>query len=397
MPDPSVVLAEQLILPELKLLKFYYTAKYFRIHVRKECEAEVCPGCATLCKRVYDHRWIEVKDEPVRGRQVFVHILKRRFHCRTCGKVFSEPVPGVLPRRRTTQRYRKALMWACSNFQSLKAVRAVYRCSSSLLYTALYEQLELKQRTRQYPWPEVVGIDEISFRRNKKFGCTEFVTVVVDIKNRRVMEMVLGKNKQALLEGLGHIAGRENVKCVVMDMCDPFRSFVKQFFPNAAIVADKFHTQRLPTPSLITTLKNEIPVFSERRHMRRLLLKRPQKLDYFERSKLYKFLEQNRKLNAIYTAKERLFSLYAIRYSDQAPGAYQKLLDELKTSPFEELQKLGRTLKRWQDEVLAYFYYKRTNGIVEGFNNKIKVVKRMAYGYRSFRNFRLRCLNACAG
>lgn len=232
MSDPALFLAQKMLLPELKLIRFYYTPKYFRFHVEKRSTGEVCPGCATLCNRVYDHRWIEVRDEPVRGRQVFIHIYKRRFWCRNCNKVFSEPVPGVLPRRRTTQRFRHAILWACEHFQSLKQVRNVYRISASTLYTALYEQLELKRRTRQYPWPELIGIDEISFRRNKRFGCTEYATVIVDIKNRRVMEVVLGKHKKALVESLSYIPGAENVRCVVMDMCDPFRNFVQQFFPN---------------------------------------------------------------------------------------------------------------------------------------------------------------------
>lgn len=397
MSDPAEILAQSLLFPELRILKTKYNGKLLLLDVVKESRGEVCPGCASFVTRIYDHRLIQVKDEPVRGREVVLSISKRRFECRNCGKVFSEPVTGILPRRRTTQRFRKAVLDACENFQSLKKVIEKFRCSSSLIYNALYEQLELRRRTRMYPWPEVIGIDEISFRRNKKFGCTEYATVLVDVNNKRVMELVLGKNKKALMESLAEIAGRENVRCVVMDMCDSFRSFVKEFFPNATIVADKFHTVRLPTPLLISMLKNEIPSFGDRRHMKRLLLSRPQNLDYFERSKLYKFLHHQPRLNALYTAKERLFAIYAIRYSGQAPRSYERLLGELKASPFEEVQRIGRTLKRWQNEVLAFFKYRRTNGIVEGFNNKIKVVKRMAYGYRSFRNFRLRVLNACSG
>lgn len=397
MSDPAKVLAQSLLFPELRILKTKYKGNALLLDVIKESRGEVCPGCASFVDRIYDHRRIQVKDEPVRGHEVVLSICKRRFKCRNCEKIFSEPVTGILPRRRTTQRFRKAILEACENYQSLKKVIKKFRCSSSLIYNALYEQLELRRRTRMYPWPEVIGIDEISFRRNKQLGCTEYATVLVDIKNKRVMELVMGKSKKALLEALSEIPGRENVRCVVMDMCDPFRNFVKEFFPNATIVADKFHTLRLPTPSLLSMLKEEIPSFSDRRHMKRLLLSRPQDLDYFERSRLYKFLQHHPKLDALYTAKERLFAIYAIRFSDQAPRSYERLLGELKTSIFEEVQKLGRTLKRWQNEVLAYFKHRRTNGIVEGFNNKIKVVKRMAYGYRSFRNFRLRVLNACSG
>lgn len=395
--DPLLCLAQGIVFKELEVSAIVRKPKYYRIFVQKKIRGEVCPSCAVFSNSIYDHRMIELKDEPIRGKQVFLKVLKKRYYCKPCQRVFSEPIPGVLPRRRTTQRYRRGILWACENFQSLKKVRTQFRCSASFIYSALYEQLELRRRTRIYPWPEIIGIDEISFCRNKKFGFTEYATVVVDMKNRRVIEVVLGKNKKTLLAELAHLEGRDRVKCVVMDMCDPFRNFVREFFPNAQIVADKFHALRLPTPHILRVLKEEIPAWADRRQMRRFLLRRPQNLDYFERSKLYKFLEQYPRLNAIYTAKERLFSLYEIRYSAQAPGSYQKLLNEFKGSPFEEVQRFGRTFKKWENEVLGYFIFRRTNGIVEGFNNKIKLVKKMGYGYRSFKNFRLRVLNACAG
>jgi transposase len=73
-----------------------------------------------------------------------------------------------------------------------------------------------------------------------------------------------------------------------------------------------------------------------------------------------------------------------------------RLTDNLAASPLPELQTLRRTLMRWRKEILAYFDTGLTNGRTEGFNNKAKVVKRRAYGYRSFANYRLRLLNACA-
>lgn len=395
--DPLVNLTQAVVFKELVVNRVVRKPDFLRFYLTKHRQGEVCPKCATFSNTVYDHRKIEVKDEPIRGKAVYWIITKRRYWCRPCRKPFSEPIPGVLPRRRTTQRFRKSLLWACETFKSLTAVKRAYRCSSSLVYTAFYEQLELKRRTRLYPWPEVIGIDEISFRRHPQFGYTEYVTVIVDIKNRRVMELVLGKTKAALWEALKHIPGAENVKCVVMDMCDPFRNFVKACFPNAQIVADKFHSLRLPTPHILRLLKEQIPSWGDRKHMRRLLLKRPQNLNFSERSRLYKFLYHHPHLNAVYTAKEKLFFLYGIRRSPLAPSAYEKMLADFKRSPFVEVQRLARTFKKWENEVLGYFKFRRTNGMVEGFNNKIKLVKKMAYGYRSFKNFRLRVLNACAG
>ena len=77
-------------------------------------------------------------------------------------------------------------------------------------------------------------------------------------------------------------------------------------------------------------------------------------------------------------------------------AALAALTDRLASSPLPELQTFRRTLMRWRREILAYFCTGLTNGRTEGFNNKPKVVKKRAYAYRSFRNYRLRLLNACA-
>ena len=400
--DPKQILAQRILLPELALKKFYFSKDHYQIHVVTQAwgsrpDGGVCTGCATLSLNVYDHRVIRVKDEPLRGKPVWLRIKKRRFHCQNCKKIFSEPIQGIMPRRRTTQRYRRAVLEACEQHQSIRAVRKLFKCSSSLIYTTLYEQLELRRRMRQHSWPEVIGIDEISFRRNKQFRCMEYASVIVDVNARRVMELVQGKKASDLVNALAEIPGRENVKWVVMDMCDPFRKFVRLFFPNAKIVADKFHVLRLITPSLLTTLKNETEVGVERRKIRSLMLSRPQNLSFAERSRLHRFLNPYARLLGMYNAKEKLFRLYEMRNATFAPESYEKFLGDLQVSNVYELQRLRNTLHKWRHEVLNYFQCRITNGITEGFNNKIKLVKRMAYGYRSFRNFRLRVLNACAG
>ncbi|HKO50875.1 MAG TPA: transposase family protein [Polyangiaceae bacterium] len=127
---------------------------------------EVCPRCATPSTSVYDRRWVRLKDEPLRLRQTILTVRKRRFWCSGCKKPFTEPLPGVRKGYRTTERYRRRVLWACETFSDLKSVRAAYRCSSGLVHRVLYEQLELKRRTRLYPWPTKVGIDEHLFKHD---------------------------------------------------------------------------------------------------------------------------------------------------------------------------------------------------------------------------------------
>jgi transposase len=393
---PETMLLRQLLLPEMKFLNSWRKpgTRTLGVEVEKESELEVCPRCATPSRSVYDHRTVKVRDTPLRGLAVRLVVRKRRFSCRPCGRPFTEPVPGIRKGYRTTERYQRSVLWACENFSDLTQVRRAYRCSSGYLYNALYTQLELQRRKRLYPWPAVVGLDEHFFRRGPH-GFRQFVTMVVDYKNRRLFELVEGRTGAELEAQLGSIPGRENVRYVVMDMCDPYKSFAQRFFPNARLVADKFHVLRLLSPH-INRRRRLIEGDRRSAGIRRLLLRSRFRLDVGERFALDRWLSGHPELRELYEAKEAMHSLYRIRGRHRAEPALTALTDRLAASPLPELQTLRRTLMRWRREILAYFGTGLTNGRTEGFNNKAKLVKKRAYGYRSFRNYRLRLLNACA-
>ena len=389
-------LANSLILPELKLVKFYYHHRSHNFYACEKTSAfEVCPKCGVPSSVVYDHRMVTIRDSPVRDRMIYLKIKKRRFFCKPCKKPFTEPVPGVVKGQRTTQRLKRAVTWACENFIDLERVRKTFHVSSGFVFKLYYEQLELKRRMRLYPWPSTIGIDEHSFRRNKRLGITEFATVIVDYPNKRVMELVEGKTGAALSDQLSHIKGRENVKNVIVDLCDPFKQFTKEYFPNAKLVADKFHVLRLLTPA-INRRRKEITGDKRTNPIRKLLLRSAYKLDHFQRYAVSKWLEEYPELREIYQTKEWLHRFYRIRSTKHADRILTKITDTLALSKIPELQTLRKTLVKWRNEILAYFETRLTNGRTEGFNNLAKLVQRRAFGYKSFKHYRLRLLNSCA-
>jgi transposase len=395
MPEESLI--RRLLLPELELTASWYRGNQATTHLEvcKSSTVEVCPRCATPSQAVYDRRWAIVRDEPIRNKLIKLHIRKRRFACRPCGRPFTEPVPGVSKGARSTQRFKRGVLWACENFSDLKAVQRAYHCSAGFIYRTLYQQLELRLRQRRYPWPKAIGIDEHFFRRHPRMGFREFVSVLVDFKGRRLMEVVKGRTSTELEVALQHIPGRENVQYVVMDLCEPFRNFARSFFPKAQLVADKFHVLRLLFGAINRRRKE---ITGDRRSLlvRRLLLRNGFHLPSTERWMLGQWLARHPELNEIYGWKERLADFYRIRGPDRAAHALTRMTDGMAVSRLPEIQTLRRTLIRWRIEILAYFRTRLTNGPTEGFNNKAKVVKRRAYGYKSFRNYRLRLLSACA-
>jgi transposase len=382
-----------ILLPELKIITHWQSDKFrTRYKCAKQSEFEVCPKCAVKSFTVHDRRWVKIEDQPIRGSGVKLEILKRRFRCPSCKKVFTEPIAGVRKGFKTTQRFRRGLQWACENFTDLKRVQRAYGCSAGLVYKVFYEQLELKLRERQNnPWPKTIGIDEHSFRRG--FRNREFATILVDYPKRKIFEVAQGKTADGLTHDFAHIPGRENVCNVILDMCDPFKKFARSQFPNALIIADHFHVVRLLNP-MINKARVEIMGDKRSNPVRRLLLFNGKKrLEYFERRALAQWLEEHPKIQELYHYKEALHALYRCRGYNRARAALIRLLDHMALSKLPEIKKLRKTLMKWKEEILNYFVTGLTNGRTEAFNNIAKTLQKRAFGFKSFRNYRLRLLS----
>ena len=383
------------LLPELILEKSYYIAGGHQIfHCVKKKMQEYCPHCASGEYWTHEYRTVTVRDEPIRGKEIILRIKKRRLRCKQCKRTFNEPIPGVMPRGRFTQRFKRSLNWACQNFRDLKKVRKAYRCSTDTVYKAHYEQLRINlKKNINYAWPSTIGIDEHAFRRSSPKAPTTFATMIVDFKNKRPMELVDGKTGWQLKEALEYIPGRENVTTVALDLSDPYKKFVKEFFPNANMVADKFHVLRLLNHHIMRRRK-EITGDRASWRARSLLLMSNIHLDPWDRKVLWEYLDQYPELKQVYAFKESLHSFYRIKGYNRAKKALTVLTDRMAKSELKEIKRLRKTLMKWRQEILNYFRTGVTNARTEGFNNIAKLLQRTAFGFKSFKNYRLKVLNA---
>ena len=362
--------------------------------VAKIPEEMACHRCGSLRTVKAGKCTSVVREESVRTQSLWLKIHKHRIYCKDCKRTFTESVSGIWPKRKSTQRFRKSVASACGRMSDLSTVSRFYKVSHGFAYQVYYEQVEVKLRERitAIKWPEVIGIDEHFFRRHQ--GITEFVTMITDLKGRKTFELVHGKDHESLFRQLDAIPGRENVKVVVIDMSSAYKSFVQKFFPNAVMVADKFHVLRLFTPHLMKAGK-EIHGHRQELKTRRKLLWSRAKLDYFVRVEIDQYLRNHEKLDELYRWKEKLFELYRIKGYGRARYAFTKLIDQMKSSTHLEIQRLRRTFMRWKEEILRYFENGYTNAFTERMNGTGKLVQRRAFGYKSFRNYRLRTLSAC--
>jgi len=386
-------LAHFIVHPELKILRWERCGTaYSEARCEKTSPGEVCRRCAKLSTSIYDRRWVRIKDAPIRNTSVRLVIRKRRFYCHTCRKPFTEPVPGVLPGKRTTQRLQRAVTNACQKYSSLKAVRKDFRCSNSYIYKAFYSQLKIEcGRKLNYAWPKTIGIDEHFFTR--KNGYREFMTIFIDYTNKRPRELVLGRSSGVLQAGVSHIEGRENVLRVAMDLSKPYKSFVREYFPNASITADKFHVLRLLNGS-INKYRKQYTGDERKNPIRRLLLCSSVNLEYFKRRAIEEWLSDKPDLRELYFYKEALQRFYRIRGHSKAKRALVRLTDQMADSNLREVRSLRNTLRTWSTEILNYFETGLTNARTEGFNNVAKTVQKRGYGFKNPENYRLRVLNA---
>ena len=185
-------------------------------------------------------------------------------------------------------------------------------------------------------------------------------------------------------------------------MNSAYRNIVRQYFPKALIVSDRFHVIRLINQHVTSLCKLLDEEYFSGRNLRqlRLILMRRESLSEAQEQKLRESFSRNPALQAVYDFSQELCELLRIRRQnkEQCRELVARLLayiDELCRSPFKPMSSLGRTLDSWKEEIARMFRFSKNNGITEGFHRKMKLIQRRAYGFRNFENYRLRVRVLC--
>ena len=214
-------------------------------------------------------------------------------------------------------------------------------------------------------------------------------------------EVLPKRNTLALIQYFMQYSRKERlkVKFIVMDLSKLFRKVVKTVFPNAVIIGDRFHIQRLVLWALERVRKTVQAKFKEGgiyfKRNKYILNKRGKSLKPEELVCLHEILKQSPQLKRAYALKEAFYNVYAMKNKKDVEKFLTTWLELVKESGLEEFQSIIRTFKEWKNEILEGLTRVYSNGFTEGMNNKIKVLKRIAFGYRNFKRFRRRILFAC--
>ena len=346
-----------------------------------------CPSCHALTDKVHDYRISVIRDVPIMGKHTFLHYRKRRYRCPCCNKRFYEPFPLLGKYCRTTSRLG---FYAIHQLRNTQNVSSVAR-HTGLSPASVFRWMKDIRYTRPPALPQVLSIDE--FRGNAQGQ--KFQAILTDAKKHDLFDILPNRSQVTLTQYLRGFPNRKDVRFFIMDMNRVYKDIAEAFFPNATIVIDRFHVVRYVTWALENVRKRiQKQLHPEKRkyfkRSRKILLSRFEKLSEENRQALEIMLQQSHDLAVAYHLKELFYSFMASENRPEAAPRLRKFILAAEVSQLDEFKATLTMIRNWSRYILNAFDCPYSNGYTEGTNNKIKVIKRNAYGYRNFENFRNR-------
>lgn len=371
--------------------KVRYKKNFVKIHIELPVREHTCPCCKSKTTKIHDYRFQLIKDLPIRFKTTYLFYRKRRYACKNCGKKFYENAHFLPKRARKTTRVTSFIVERLHSKQSMKDIAKDANVSISTV-SKLLPPLAVSATYL----PKVLCIDE--FKGNT--GNFKYQVSLMDGISHKPIDIVECRYKSHLFNYFNKFSRkqREKVQYVVIDLWNPYKDLAKTYFPNAKIVADKFHYVRYANEMvdlLRKKVQKNLPV-SERKffkHSRKLLLSRFKDLNEKQKENLkyilYNFSED---LRIAYREKEELLDIIHYDNSEKAVNDLNAWIKRNSDSSISQLRSCCKTYFNWIKEIRNSLEVPYSNGPMEGFNNKIKTLKRIAFGFRNFTHFKARIL-----
>ena len=377
----------------------------------KKCK---CPKCGKHTKSVHDRlKPITLKYVKAFEFITYIVLIKRRFICHGCKYKFTEQV--------TIQRENKNIY----NKVEQKVLKDLKQYNLSLKYIAEENNISdntvrniLKEHTKDYPkniinLPRVISFDE--FKADTKEG--KYAFVLNDPIHKETLDVLSNRKKEYLIQYFTHCENRHSVEYVISDMYEPYRIVTTIMFPKAKYVVDPFHYTRYIMDALdkvrIRLQDNygynskEYRILKNKKNVS-LLRRYSNEIDWFTYTKRFKnnhlvdilkydlrenILDIDEELKMSYQLKELFLDITHHATYENVKSQLINWIALVREQNIEEMSEAANTIENWLEYICNSFIDKRfSNGFTEGLNNKIKVIKRVGFGYKDFDFFRLRLL-----
>ncbi|WP_245555349.1 ISL3 family transposase [Baaleninema simplex] len=230
-------------------------------------------------------------------------------------------------------------------------------------------------------------MDEIA----KHKGHKKFVTVVSDLEKGELIEVIDSHQQEEIAEVLLQqpLEVREAVEEVSVDMWGGFPKLIEKVFPNAQIVVDRFHVMKAVNDNL-NKIRKQVKFKIKIKGAKWLLLKNQKDLKEEGLEKLEAVLKQSKRLRKAYQLKEDFREIYE---TTQDPESGKNKFKEWLCKAQSIYGDAVKTIRNHLNTICNYFLSRTTNGVMEGINNRLKLIKRQAYGFINFENMRMRFLS----
>ena len=366
-----------------------------------------CARCGQVHLVAHDEHEVTVQDLPMTGRVVYLHFEKARVRC--CGRQPElEHLSWVEKSAQQTVRLKWSIYEECKD-SSVKAVADEHNLSWGTVKNIDKELIEFGLAKRDLSGLRRLGIDEVAMAKRQRY-----LTVVTDLRARKVVWVGEGRKSRNLAGFFKALpeATRRRIDVVAIDMWEAYRKSVEEWLPNAKVVFDKFHVVEHLNKALDEVRKNEARRLDkdDRKILKRkrwVLLKGAENLSPEQQGTLRELMDANENLQKAYLLKEEFRDFYRTEFKwHWQRGLFKRIATlarnylrgwvmRARESLLAPLVKFCRMVERHEEGILRYFVKRVTGGISEGMNNKIKVVKRRAYGYRDPAYFILKIYQAC--
>ena len=382
---------EELIgLQDLNITKIENIEKEIHIYGQLRRKMHKCPCCGAQTDIIHDYREQVIKDILFHDKNAFIHLKKRRYRCQ-CGKRFFEK-NTFLPRyHRRTNRLSAYIINRLANMVTFTDVAKEVNLSTTTVMRT-FDMVSYAPREL----PTALSIDEFKGNTNgEKYQC-----IITDPVKKTVLDILPKRYGSYLTKYFLKYdkAERDKIKTFVSDMWSPYASLASKMFKNAEQVVDKYHWIRQVFWAFDGVRKDVQKQLGKEyrlcfKHSRKLLFKRFNELKDDQKQQVNAMLYVSPTLSTAHFYKEDFLKILDCNDRNSAKSALSEWINSACECGIERFQKCAQTMINWMTGILNSFSTPVTNGFTEGCNNKIKVLKRIAYGYQNFDIFRNRILH----
>lgn len=359
-----------------------------------------CSGCGDWTGTIHDYEERRIRDLPVFEHAVELIVVRVRVRCATCGPKL-ERLSWLDAYARVTRRLAESVSRLC-RAASIRHVAQFFGLDWKTVKALDRARLEDELGPPDLDGLTVIAMDEFAIQKGHRYA-----TVIVEPTRKRVLWVGRGRGREDVRPFFIRLGPARCVrlKAAVMDMNAAFRLEVQAHCPNAAIVFDLFHVIAKYGREVIDRVRvdraNELRADRPQRKIvksaRWLLLKNRDSLRPGEDVSLDELLAANRSLFVVYVLRDALKELWRYRHAGHAQRAWQSWYRKALRSGIAPLRRFARALRPYRAGIIAHCRYPLGTNLIEGINNKIKVIKRIAYGFRDDEYFFLKIRAAFPG